>query len=171
MFEFALGVLLVMAGAALSCFALSAAAVGEALRALPSHGWTRGMFGRRGPLPAGAVPAGGGALHTPGRAHRRGRHDGAATITTPALTWTLRPADDSLLCGPCAVARWLRILNLVVTRPSHADIAQVLKKAKPGNSGSPHLCRTTRALDDATLRCRCCRRSTNGVTCRSRCSG
>ncbi len=97
--------------------------------------------------------------------------DGAATITTPALTWTLRPADDSLLCGPCAVARWLRILNLVVTRPSHADIAQVLKKAKPGNSGSPHLCRTTRALDDATLRCRCCRRSTNGVTCRSRCSG
>jgi hypothetical protein len=76
---------------------------------------------------------------------------GTATITTPALTWTLRPAGDGLLCGPCAAVRWLRILNLVVTRPNNRDIAQALKKAKPASSGSPHLCRSTRGLDDATL--------------------
>jgi hypothetical protein len=77
--------------------------------------------------------------------------DGTATITTPAVAWTLRPADDGLLCGPCAVARWFRILNLVVTRPSNRDIAQALKKAKPGTTGSPHLCRSTRGLEDVTL--------------------
>jgi hypothetical protein len=77
--------------------------------------------------------------------------DGTATITTPPLTWTLRLVDDGLLCGPCAVARWLRILNLVVTRPSHGDIARALKKAKPLASGSPHLCRSNRTVDSATL--------------------
>jgi hypothetical protein len=61
--------------------------------------------------------------------------DGTATITTPVLTWTLRPADDGVLCGPCAVTRWLRILNLVVTRPGNRDIALALKKAKRGTSG------------------------------------
>ena len=62
--------------------------------------------------------------------------DGTATITTPAMTWTLRPADDGLLCGPCAITRWLRILNLVVSRPTNRDIAQALRKAKPGISGA-----------------------------------
>jgi len=55
------------------------------------------------------------------------------------------------MCGPCAVARWLRILNLVVSRPSHGEIARALKKAKAPASGSPHLCRSTRAVDGATL--------------------
>ena len=124
----------------------TAAAVEAALRALPSHGWTQGMFGRRDRCllvlsQLAGVPYQHLATLTAGDVTVA---DGTATITTPALTWTLRPADDGLLCGPCAVTRWLRILNLVVTRPSNRDIAQALKKAKPATSGSPHLCRSTR---------------------------
>ena len=131
----------------------TAAAVEAALRALPSHGWTQGIFGRRDRCllvlsQLAGVPYKHLALLTAGDVPVA---EGAATITTQALTWTLRPADDGLLCGPCAVARWLRILNLVVTRPSTGDIAQALKKAKPGTSGTPHLCRSTRELDHATL--------------------
>ena len=40
------------------------------------------------------------------------------TIASPAGKWTLRPADDGLLCGPSAVVRWLKILDLAVTKPS-----------------------------------------------------
>jgi hypothetical protein len=131
----------------------TAAAVDAALRALPSHGWTQGMFGRRDRCllvlsQMAGVPYKHLATLTAGDVTVV---EGTATITTQALTWRLRPAGDGLLCGPCAVARWLRILNLVVTRPSHGDIAQVLKRAKPGTSGSPHLCRSNRVLDDATL--------------------
>jgi hypothetical protein len=130
----------------------TAAAVEAALRALPSHGWTQGMFGRRDrcllvlsqiagvPYRHLATLIGGDVTVA----------DGTATITTPALTWTLDPANDGLLCGPCAVTRWLRILNLVVTRPTNREIARALKKAKPTASGSPHLCRSTKILDDAT---------------------
>jgi hypothetical protein len=131
----------------------TAAAVEAALRALPSHGWTQGIFGRRDCCllvfsQIAGVPYKHLATLTAGDVTVA---DGTATIITPAVTWTLRPADDGLVCGPCAVARWLRILDLVVTRPSHGDIAQALKRAKPGTIGSPHLCRSTRGLDHATL--------------------
>jgi hypothetical protein len=131
----------------------TAAAVEAALRALPSHGWTQGMFGRRDRCllvlsQLAGVPYKHLARLTAGDVTVA---DGAAKITTAALTWTLRSADDGVLCGPCAVTRWLRILNLVVTRPSHAEIARALKRTKPTTNGSPHLCRSHRALDDATL--------------------
>jgi len=44
-----------------------------------------------------------------------------ATIRSATEEWTLRPADDGLLCGPCSVVRWLRILDLAVTKPEHQD--------------------------------------------------
>jgi len=127
--------------------------VAAALRGLPSDGWTRGMFGRRDRCllvlsHVAGVPYQHLASVTAGDVTVAA---GTATITTPAVTWTLHPADDSLLCGPCAVTRWLRILNLVVTRPGHGEIARALKKAKPGSSGSPHLCRSTKPLDQAAL--------------------
>ena len=131
----------------------TAAAVQAALLALPSHGWTRGIFGRRDRCllvlsQLAGVPYKHLATLTAGDI---AISDGTATITTQALTWTLRPAADGLLCGPCAVTRWLRILDLVVTRPSNRDIAQALKNAQPGSSGAPHLCRSTRPLEEATM--------------------
>ena len=55
------------------------------------------------------------------------------------------------MCGPCAVVRWLRALNLVITRPGKRDLARALKKAKAVTGGSPHLCRSTRRIDPATM--------------------
>ena len=56
-----------------------------------------------------------------------------------------------MTCGPCAITRWVRALDLVVTRPSKGDLAQALKKAKPVTRESSHLCRSTRRMDPATL--------------------
>ena len=74
-----------------------------------------------------------------------------ATAKAKAGTWTLLPCDDAVLCGPCAVVRWLRALNLVVTRPGKRDLAGALMKAKFVTDGSPHLCWSKRKLDAATL--------------------
>jgi len=115
--------------------------VAAALRGLPSHGWTAGMFGRRdrallvlsqlAGLPykrIAALTAGDVTVH-----------DGTTTITTPAGTATLLPAaDDPVTCGPCAVTRWLRVLD----RAGQA--------APPVTDHSPHPCRSTRSEAEAT---------------------
>ena len=62
--------------------------------------------------------------------------DGGVTIESPAGAWTVTADPDPTLRAPCAVTRWLRILNLVVSRPTNRDIAQALRKAKPGISGA-----------------------------------
>ncbi|HEY4991492.1 MAG TPA: hypothetical protein VII33_05345 [Nakamurella sp.] len=131
----------------------TAAAVQAALRALPSHGWTRGMFGRRDRCllvlsQLAGVPYQHLARLTVGDV---GIADGQATIRTPAGEWTLRPADDGpLLCGPCAVTRWVRVLDVVLTRHSNRALTDVLRTADPVTDTSPHLCRSTRGIDDAT---------------------
>ncbi len=76
---------------------------------------------------------------------------GGHAACSAAGTWTVLPGDDALLCGSCAVVRWLRVLDLVVTRPGKRHLSGALKKAKPVTGGSPHLCRSTRRLDAATL--------------------
>ena len=60
------------------------------------------------------------------------------------------PADDAVLCGPCAVVRWLKILDLAVTKPSTKTIARALKKASAVDHRSPHVCRTGPVLGEAT---------------------
>src|SRR5664279_5003967 len=99
-----------------------AAAVDAALRALPSQGWTRGMFGRRDRCllvlsQLAGVPYRRLARLTVGDVMVA---DGHARITSNAGEWTLRPADDGPpLCGPCAVTRWVRALDVVLTRHSN----------------------------------------------------
>ena len=123
-------------------------AVEAALKALPSHGWTQGMFGRRdrcllvlsqlagvpfkdlAQLTAGMVTVAGGAASAAGAA-------GAITLTA---------VNDPVLCGPCAITRWLRVLDVVMTKPSHRVLAQQIKDADPVTEQSPHLCRSTREL-------------------------
>jgi len=76
--------------------------------------------------------------------------EGVVTIRSEAGEWTLRPADDGLLCGPCAVVRWLKILDLAVTKPSTKTIARALKKAKAVDHRSPHVCQSGPVLGEAT---------------------
>ena len=126
--------------------------VAGALHGLPSHGWTRGMFGRRdGCLlvisQVAGVPYKHLATLTAGDITLV---DGTARIENPAGAWMVAPNPDPPVCGACAVVRWLRALDLVTTRPSKRDLARALKKAKQVTSRSPHLCRSKRRIDEAT---------------------
>ena len=76
--------------------------------------------------------------------------DGQARITSDAGTWTVLPGDDALACGPCAITRWVRALDVVTTRHSNRALTEALKTADPVTDTSPHLCRSTRGIDDAT---------------------
>ena len=95
----------------------------EALRALPSAGWV----GRRDR-----------AVHVLSQmAGMSDEHiatltagdvviaDGAATITAPTGTITLAASSDTLICGPCALARWLHLLDMTVIYPDRYVIDAV----------------------------------------------
>ena len=76
--------------------------------------------------------------------------ESVATIRSEAGEWTLRPADEPVLCGPCAIVRWLKILDLAVTKPSTKTIARALKKAAVVDHRSPHVCFAGPILDETT---------------------
>jgi len=127
-------------------------AVEAALRGLPSHGWTQGRFGRRDRCllvlsQLAGVPYRHLAALTAGDISIA---DGVATIRVAVGEWTLRPADDGLLCGPCAVVRWLKILDLAVTQLSTRTIAGALKKTKPVDHRAPHVCHNGPVRADTT---------------------
>jgi hypothetical protein len=125
-----------------------------ALRELPSHGWTAGWTGRRdrallvlshmaglsydniATLTVGDITV----------------SDGVATIRTPGGTTTLRQADDGLLCGPCALARWLHALDMTTLYPNGLVIAAVIARAVPLTADSPHLCQGTVTVTESTQR-------------------
>jgi hypothetical protein len=127
-------------------------AVNAALRGLPSHGWTAGMFGRRDRCllvlsQLAGVPYQHLAVLTADDVRVK---EGVATIRSPAGEWTAGSADDVEVCGPCAVVRWLKILDLAVTKPSTKTIARALKKTNPVDHRSPHVCHTLPVLGAAT---------------------
>src|SRR5664279_1226695 len=127
-------------------------AVEAALRGLPSHGWTAGMFGRRDRcLVVLSQLAGVPYRHLA----RLTAADitvavGAATIRLTAGEWTVGSDDDVVLCGACAVVRWLKILDLAVTKPSTKTIARALKRANAVDHRSPHACQAGQVIGEAT---------------------
>src|SRR5690349_15422897 len=101
------------------------AGVELALRLLPTHGWTQGMFGRRDRCllvlsQLAGVPYQHLATLAVGDINIA---DGIATVTSPAGAWTVTPDDNPILCGSCAVVRWLRIVDVAVTKINTAVIA------------------------------------------------
>ena len=127
-------------------------AVEAALRGLPSHGWTQGMFGRRDRClvvlsQLAGVPYQHLATLTGGDIYMSG---GVATIRSTAGEWTADVADEAVLCGPCAIVRWLKILDLAVTKPSTKTIARALKKASTIDHRSMHVCDTAPGLGEMT---------------------
>jgi hypothetical protein len=76
--------------------------------------------------------------------------EGVATIRSPAGEWTIAPDSDVVLCGPCAVVRWLKVLDLAVTKPSTKTIARALKKAPAVDHRSSHVCQAGPVLGEAT---------------------
>lgn len=140
----------------------SLSAVEAVLRESPSHGWTAGWIGRRDrallvlsqlaglsceeitTITAGDMTITGGVATI---RRRRGR-----TTTGSRDTTTLRSVDDGLLCGPCALARWVHALDLTVVYPEGRVIAAVIGRAVPLTSHSPHLCHSNNAITEVTAR-------------------
>ena len=75
---------------------------------------------------------------------------GVATIRTEGGTTVLRGVDDNLLCGPCALARWVHALDLTVVYPDGRVIAAVIARAVPLHSDSPHLCHSNNSITELT---------------------
>jgi len=129
---------------------LHSAQVEAALRRLPSHGWINGWFGRRDRalliLAQAGVPYRRIAALTAGDI---ALVDGVATVGTPTGAITLPPADGPVVCGPCALVRWLRALHLAVTKLSTRTLAVAIDRAPAVDGSSPHLCRSHRPLPAA----------------------
>jgi len=124
------------------------------MRLLPSHGWTAGLFGRRDralltlaactPIPYRQL-----AALTVGQLHVAG---GVATITDlHGATHVVEAAAGPVLCGPCALVRWRRVLDTAVTRHATRALVDLLKKAKEVNDASHHPWRNPKPIDDKTL--------------------
>jgi len=126
---------------------LNSAQVEAALRRLPSHGWINGWFGRRDRallvLAQAGVPYRRIAALTAGDITLT---DTVATINTTIGLVTLYPDEDPVVCGPCALVRWLRALHLAVTKPSTRTLAFAIDRAPAVDGASPHLCRSRRPL-------------------------
>jgi hypothetical protein len=130
----------------------TAAAVKAALRGLPSHGWTQGMFGRRDRCllvlsQLAGVPYRHLAALTAGDVTV---DDGTVAITRSAGGWRVAPDDDPVVCGCCTVVRWLRVLDLAATKINTGVVAGAVGRAEAVTGESPHLCRSSRELDAAT---------------------
>lgn len=128
--------------------------VHDALRTIPSHGWPAGWLGRRdrallvlselaglsyeqiANLVAGDLTIGGGM----------------AAIRTTGGTTRLSGNENDLLCGPCALARWVHALDLTVVYPDSRVIAAVIGRAVPLTANSPHLCDSNNDITDVTRR-------------------
>jgi len=126
---------------------LNSAGVDAALRRLPSHGWINGWFGRRDRallvLAQAGVPYRRIAALTAGDVTLI---DTVATIAATKPVITLRPDDDPVLGGPCALVRWLRALHLALTSPATRTLAVAIDRAPAVDGASPHLCRSRRPL-------------------------
>jgi hypothetical protein len=72
---------------------------------------------------------------------------GAASIRTRTATLTVRSTDDTTLCGPCALARWLHVLNMTVIYPDGRVTAAVIARSAPLAGDAPHACQTTTDTD------------------------
>ena len=60
---------------------------------------------------------------------------GGAASAAGAITLTA--TDSPVLCGPCALTRWHRVLDAVMSKPSHRVLARQVKDAT--RSPSSHL--------------------------------
>ena len=137
------------------------------MRLLPSNGWLGGLFGRRDralltlaastTIPYRQLPR-----LTVGQLQIA---DGVATVTdSRGLVHVIEAAEDPVLCGPCTLVRWRRVLDVEVRNKSVKDL---LRKAEEVTADSHHSCRAPKPFDDRTWTRRCSRRSTSGDSCRT----
>ena len=52
-----------------------------------------------------------------------------------------------MICGPCAIARWLQTHDVIVAKIATPAVSRHLRKAESLTSASPHVCREPLVLD------------------------
>ena len=121
------------------------------MRLLPSHGWLGGLFGRRDRalLTLAAYTA------IPYRQLPRltvaqlSIADGVATVTDHhGATHVIDAAADPVLCGPCTLVRWRRVLD---TEATHKRVKTLFKDAEEVTPDSHHPCHAPKPIDQRTL--------------------
>jgi len=124
-----------------------------AMRLLPSTGWVGGLFGRRDRalLTVTAhtqIPYRRIAGLTVGQLRIDG---GVATITDRSGAEHLVESGESpVLCGPCALVRWRRLLDITVA-PKTRMSEFLTNRAKEVTENSQHPCRVPQPIDPKTL--------------------
>ena len=121
--------------------------VDTALRLLPSRGWTGGLFGQRDRCllvlsQLARIPHRHLATLTAGDITL------AAGVATIGRTRTVEAVEDPVLCGPCAIARWLQIHQVIVTKVATRAAADHLDRLKPLTGESSHVCREPFSVSD-----------------------
>ncbi len=125
-----------------------------ALRLLPSRGWTAGLFGRRDKAllvlaAATDLPYRELAVMAVGQLDIV---DGAAGVTDiSGEVHLIEATADAVLCGPCALTRWRRVVDAEVTGTSAAGMRRLFKKAPVVTSASRHVCQEPGPAAAATL--------------------
>ncbi len=121
------------------------------MRMLPSHGWIAGLFGRRDRAlltlaAATTIPYRQLPRLTVAQLHIA---DSVATITDRHGTaHVVESATDPVLCGPCTLVRWRRVLD---TEVKHKSVKTLLKKAEEVTGAGHHSCRSPKHIDARTL--------------------
>ncbi len=131
--------------------------VDAVLRTLPSHGWTAGWIGRRDrALLVLRHQAGLSFPQIAALTVDEIRIDAGVAVVRAgtAEPVTLSKVEDCLICGPCALARWLHALDLAGLHSDGRVVASVIARAAPLTAHSPHACegRTAGAPEAAGLR-------------------
>lgn len=113
----------------------AASSVGGTGRCFPSPPTPRFPYRQIARLTVGRLRIGGG---------------GDATITDAhGADHVLASTEDPVLCGPCALVRWRRLLNITHTKKTHMD--DFLATAKPVTSAGHHPCRAPKPIDPRRL--------------------
>ena len=121
------------------------------MRLLPSHGWLGGLFGRRDralltlaastTIPYRQLPR-----LTVAQLHIA---VGVATITDQrGAAHVVEAAEDPVLCGPCTLVRWRRVLD---TEATFKSVKQLFKDAETVTADSHHPCHAPKLIDPRTL--------------------
>jgi len=122
--------------------------VDEALRSLPPHGWVSGRdrallaLSQTAEIPYPAIAELVCGDVTISR--------GFAVIRTSIGTVELAGDSDALLCGPCALSRWVHMLDMTAVYSDRAISAAVIARGAALSTHSPHVCDSTPAISEAT---------------------
>jgi hypothetical protein len=124
--------------------------VDEALRSISRHGWVSGrdrallVLSQVAEVPYPAI-----AELVVGDITVAG---GLAVVRTSIGTVELAGDADARLCGPCALSRWVHMLDMTAIYSDRAISAAVIARGAALSAHSPHVCDSMPAVSEATRR-------------------